>query len=208
MHLPLLPAISNSDVYVTGDVSIDASAAIAPGVIIQAEPDSKIIIAAGVCIGMGAILHAHKGTLEVESGAILGAGVLVVGKCKIGNNACIGSATTIWNTSIEPWQVVPPASLLGDTGRQVAETSAPVADEMPTTEAATPENGQSLQENGKHSGSPTPQETTSEEAPTQKDAELSPPAAGNPIYGQANLNRLMLTLFPHNKSLNPSPEDK
>ena len=207
MHLPLLPAISNSDVYVTGDVSIDASAAIAPGVIIQAEPDSKIIIAAGVCIGMGAILHAHKGTLEVESGAILGAGVLVVGKGKIGNNACIGSATTIWNTSIEPWQVVPPASLLGDTGRQVAETSPPVAEEMPTTEPATPEKGQSPQENGKHGDSLTPQETTSEDAPAQKDAELSPPAS-NPIYGQANLNRLMLTLFPHNKSLNPSPEDK
>ena len=127
MHLPRLPSISNADVYVKGDVSIDQNAAIAPGVILQADPDSQIIIAAGVCIGMGAILHAHKGILEVEAGAILGAGVLVVGVGKIGENACIGATTTIWNSSVESWQVVPPGSVLGDKSQKITKEAAPEA---------------------------------------------------------------------------------
>ncbi len=32
----------------------------------------------------------------------------MVGKGKIGANACIGSATTVFNYSVEPGQVVPP----------------------------------------------------------------------------------------------------
>jgi len=123
MHLPTLTLTSNSHIYVEGDVSIDEGAVIAQGVILQAAPDSKIIIAAGVSIGMGSILHAQGGTLEVEASANLGAGVLVVGKGKIGKNACIGSLTTIWNHSVEPWEVVPAASILGDKGRQVADIS-------------------------------------------------------------------------------------
>jgi carbon dioxide concentrating mechanism protein CcmN len=125
MHLPRLPSISNADVYVKGDVSINQNAAIAPGVILQADPDSRIIIAAGVCIGMGAILHAHKGTLEVEAGAVLGAGVLVVGVSKIGEHACIGATTTIWNSSVESWQVVPPGSVVGDKGQKMTPEAAP-----------------------------------------------------------------------------------
>ncbi|NEQ10056.1 MAG: transferase, partial [Moorea sp. SIO4E2] len=111
-------------------MSIDPSAAISAGVILRADPDSKITIAAGVCIGMGAIIHAHKGTVEVESGASLGAGVLVVGKGKIGANASIGSLTTIWNHSVESLQVVPSASVLGDKGRPLPEESQPTPDSL------------------------------------------------------------------------------
>ncbi len=131
MHLPPLPSIINSHVIVTGDVSIDKSAAIAPGVILQADPDSRITIAAGVCIGMGAILHAHKGILEIDAGAILGAGVLVVGVGKIGANACIGAATTIWNSSVDSWQVLPAGSMVGETGRKIADNSPPPPPETP-----------------------------------------------------------------------------
>ncbi|NET57474.1 MAG: transferase [Symploca sp. SIO2E6] len=123
MHVPALPLTSNSHIYVEGDVSINPSAVIAQGVILQAAPDSKIIIAAGVSIGMGSILHAQGGTLEIEASANLGAGVLVVGKGKIGKSSCIGALTTIWNHSVEPWQVVPAASILGYRGRQIAEVS-------------------------------------------------------------------------------------
>ncbi len=125
MHLPKLLLSNNSHIHVEGNVSIDPSAAISAGVILRADPDSKITIAAGVCIGMGAIIHAHKGTVEVESGASLGAGVLVVGKGKIGANASIGSLTTIWNHSVESLQVVPSASVLGDKGRPLPEQSQP-----------------------------------------------------------------------------------
>jgi carbon dioxide concentrating mechanism protein CcmN len=135
MHLPTLPLSSNSHVYTEGDVSIDPSAAIAPGVILRAAPDTKIVIAAGVCIGMGSILHAQGGTLEVEAGANLGAGVLIVGKGTIGANACIGAVTTICNASIEPWHVVPAASVVGDKGRQIVSVSSvPTAPKVETEE--------------------------------------------------------------------------
>ncbi|NER86807.1 MAG: transferase [Moorea sp. SIO2C4] len=130
MHLPKLLLSNNSHIHVEGNVSIDPSAAISAGVILRADPDSKITIAAGVCIGMGAIIHAHKGTVEVESGASLGAGVLVVGKGKIGANASIGSLTTIWNHSVESLQVVPSASVLGDKGRPLPEESQPTPDSL------------------------------------------------------------------------------
>ena len=130
MHLPKLLLSNNSHIYVEGNVSIDPSAVISAGVILRADPDSKITIAAGVCIGMGAIIHAHKGTVEVESGASLGAGVLVVGKGKIGTNASIGSLTTIWNHSVESLQVVPSASVLGDKGRPLPEESQPTPDTL------------------------------------------------------------------------------
>jgi carbon dioxide concentrating mechanism protein CcmN len=118
MYLPSLHPVSNSHFYVSGNVTIDPSAAIAPGVLFQADPESQIIIAAGVCIGMGTILHAHEGILEVESGANIGTGVLMVGKGKIGTNACIGSMTTILNSDLGSGEVVPPGSLIGDASRQ------------------------------------------------------------------------------------------
>ncbi|MEH2236481.1 transferase [Nostoc sp.] len=122
MSVPLLHLSNNFDSYISGEVSIHPSAVLAPGVILLAAVNSKIIIGPGVCIGMGAILQVHEGTLEVEAGANLGAGFLMVGKGKIGANACIGSATTVFNYSVEPGQVVPSGSILGDTSRQIAQT--------------------------------------------------------------------------------------
>ncbi|RMG11014.1 MAG: hypothetical protein D6728_09475, partial [Cyanobacteria bacterium J055] len=101
----------------SGDVTIHPGAAIAPGVILQAAPNSRITIADGVCIGIGAVLNAYDGTISIESGATLGAGVLIVGGGTVGTRACVGAATTIFNQSIAPWQVVPAGSLIGDSSR-------------------------------------------------------------------------------------------
>jgi carbon dioxide concentrating mechanism protein CcmN len=214
MHLPTLQLSSNSHVYVEGDVSIDPSAAIASGVILRADQDSKIIIAAGVCIGMGSILHAYQGTLEVEAGANLGAGVLVVGKGKIGQNACIGTITTIWNDSIEPWQVVPAGSVIGDRGRQIADvssasTSTPISHVPDTSEPSISTTAQESP-NGQVPYKPTVVSTTPthEDLPTEPQAEEPNTEAGTFVYGQGNLNRLLKTLFPYNnQSLNRPPED-
>jgi carbon dioxide concentrating mechanism protein CcmN len=119
VYLPPLQAMHDSQVFISGDVTIDPSAAIAPGVLLQASAGSSIIIAAGVCIGMGAVLHACDGTLEIQSGASLGAGVLVVGAGIIGPNACIGSQSTLLNTSVEGKLLVPAGSVLGDRSRQI-----------------------------------------------------------------------------------------
>ena len=120
--MPLLqpPSINKSHFCVLGDVRIDDSAAIAPGVILQADTNFSLTIGAGVCIGMGTILHAHQGNLEIQMGAVLGAGVLVVGAVTIGANACIGSTTTIWNAHVDPEQIIIPGSVVGKIGREVA----------------------------------------------------------------------------------------
>jgi carbon dioxide concentrating mechanism protein CcmN len=119
VYLPPLQAMHDSQVYVSGDVTIDPSAVIASGVLLQASPGSTITIAAGVCIGMGAVLHAYEGTLEIQAGASLGAGVLLVGAGVIGPNACIGSQSTLLNPSVERQVLVPSGSVLGDRSRQI-----------------------------------------------------------------------------------------
>lgn len=202
MLMPLLRSVELSQYYVSGDVTIDKSAAIAPGAILHADPGSRIIVAAGACIGMGAILHARDGTLAVEVGAILGAGVLLVGKAKIGANACVGAATTIVDSNVASQQVVSPGSLVGDSSRQVAQTpseEAPtgaIAPDAPSEEAAPP---------ASESTEPAAATDRPEEPPSEAPAgeHSTPPSPESPAsfqtvaYSQRHLNRLMLTLFPH-----------
>jgi len=197
MYLPPLHPISNSQFYVSGNVTIDPSAAIAPGVLLQADPESQIIIASGVCIGMGAILHAHAGILEVEQGANLGTGVLIVGKGKIEANACIGSMTTILNSSVGAGKVVPPGSLIGDPSRQVAETQGSESTTTPVFESSS-----NHQVSEPSDSPPTPDESVSnQQAPEALEA------SGTQVYGQASLNRLLSTLLPHRQALNRPLQD-
>ncbi|MGH1393932.1 MAG: transferase [Trichormus sp.] len=125
MSVPPLRLQNNFDSYISGEVTIHPSAVLAPGVILQAATNSKIIIGAGVCIGMGSILQVSEGIIEVEPGVNLGAGFLMVGQGKIGMNACIGAATTVFNCSVAPGLVVPPGSVLGDKSRQINLTEPP-----------------------------------------------------------------------------------
>lgn len=124
MALPPLRLGDRFESYISGDVIIHNSAVLAPGVIIRATGDSKIMIGAGVCIGMGTILQVETGILEIGNGANLGAGVLIIGAGIIGENACIGAATTIYNSFVLPTQIIPPGSMLGNTGRQYTLTPA------------------------------------------------------------------------------------
>jgi len=124
MSVSLLQLGDRFDTYIHGDVIIHPSAVLAPGIILQAATNSRIVIGAGVCLGMGSILQVSEGILEIEAGANLGAGFLMVGQGKIGANACIGAATTVFNYSVAPGQVIASGSILGDTSRQVVEPSA------------------------------------------------------------------------------------
>jgi carbon dioxide concentrating mechanism protein CcmN len=182
MHLPRSPLISDDHLYISGDVTLDDSAAIAPNVMLQADPGCKIIVAAGVSIGSGSILHAHNGNLEIDAGATLGSGVLVMGSGKIGADACIGARATVMNSSIAPEYAVPPGAIIGDYSAatpspQVAPSEAPAA--PVETNGATPVNQNG---NGK-----------------------------KPVSGQIYLERMMVMMFPHqleNQKLpNPSPDD-
>lgn len=196
MYLPSLHPISNSHFYVSGNVNIHPSAAIAPGVLLQADPESQIIIGAGVCVGMGTILHAYEGILEVESGANIGTGVLIVGKGKIGTNACIGSMTTILNSDLGWGEVVPPGSLIGDASRQ--------SDQKP--EATTTLVFESSSNHQVSEGLAASATTPDESSLNQQAPELA--ATVTQVYGQASLNRLLSTLLPHRQSLNRSLQDE
>jgi len=191
MNLPPLQPVSSSHFYVSGDVIIAPSAAIAPGVILQADSNSQLIIAAGACIGMGVILHAYGGILEIETGANLGAGALVIGKGKIGVNACVGPATTIFNCSVGWGQVVPPGSLLGDNSRQTSEVQGGVTAATPVLPLEPERNVM----NGATISTPVASELSpGQDAPESNDRSTQ-------VYGQEHLNQLLGKLLPYRQSL-------
>jgi carbon dioxide concentrating mechanism protein CcmN len=219
MPLPQIQPISHCEIYVSGDVIIHESAVIAPGTILQAAPNSQIIIREGVCLGMGTILTAYQGSIIIEAGAMVGAGVLMVGHARIGQNACIGAATTIWNASIEGRTVVPAGSLIGDTSRKIAiipeDESIDIAQSLPS----------SSQVNGKEKGhyqaveedlwaTETEIETKTEEnLPLESNIEVQvqtpsteleekTPTPSSPVVGQVYINQLLVTLFPDRNSSN------
>lgn len=214
MQLPSLELIDDCHIYISGDVIVHPSAAIAPGVLLQADPGCRLIVAGGVCIGQGSVLHAHQGWLEIEAGVTLGSGVLVVGQGKIGANACIGALTTIINGSVEPNQIVPPGSLLGETGRSVSlppaaspppppspvRLSAHVEAPPPTPEPppAEPTDTKPVSE--------TSNSDQSAEAAKTADTETSKQTLTQ-VYGQAYVERIMITMFPHRRSLNQTPPE-
>ncbi|XHX80071.1 MAG: hypothetical protein RBJ76_09140 [Stenomitos frigidus ULC029] len=196
MHVPSLQPVNSSHFCVSGDVTIHPTAVIASGVLLQADPEARIIIGAGTCVGMGTVIHAHQGTLEVEAEVTIGAGVLIIGACKIGISACIGAASTLWNHSIARGEIVPPLSLLG-----VPEGSTPDRQPVETIAVDTP--------------SPTDVPLVQAQAAPNEavDPAATKPAAeiqlsfSTPVYGQANLNRLLSTLLPHRQMFLNSSED-
>lgn len=202
MHQSPLQLISTSPACASGDVAIDPSAAIAIGVLIQADPNSKIVIAAGVCIGMGSIIHAQHGTLQIGAGANLGAGVLILGQCHIAENTCIGSLSTILNSSTTPGQVIPPNSLLdGISTESIDSSTVAIKPEVTTSHPTTQE---------------TANETVVSTSTTQVIAEVitevkssdstSQTKATN--HGQEQLNRLMGKLFPNRQPPDLSPTNQ
>jgi carbon dioxide concentrating mechanism protein CcmN len=203
--------MSDAHIYISGNVTIHPSAAIAPSVMLQADPDSQLIVAAGACIGVGCVLHAHQGTLEVETGATLGSGVLIIGQGSIGAHACIGAMTTIINSSIPPEEIVPPGSLIGDRSRQVVIVEAsepyvapPPPQSMPQAEAP------SVSEES--SPAPSSPDNHKPDASGEKDGEAQEPEQPSSapthqgtvqvVYGRAYLEQMMVAMFPHRQPLN------
>ncbi len=184
MQLSPPQPVSTSHFCVIGDVTIHPHAKIAPGAILQAAPQSKIVIAAGACIGTGVVIQAFQGTITIDSNAVLGAGVLVLGQATIGVNACIGDCTTIINTDIVAQQVIPEGSLMGDSGRSPFEQ--PQKD-LPLSEVSPSD-----------PGSPS---SWSTHPPTPSPAPASPPQRQSHVIGRAYVTQMLQVLF----ARNPSP---
>jgi carbon dioxide concentrating mechanism protein CcmN len=184
MYLPPPHPIGDFRICVIGDVQIHANAVIAPGVLLCADSDAQILIGAGVCVGLGTVLHACQGTLEVGEGANLGTGVLFVGKGKIGNHACIGSSTTLLNVDIAAGAVISPGSLIGDHSRQASDLK---------TEPAAPD-----QENLPPTASPEALPIEAHPVPTPPDSSPAPKPSSQ-VYGKGYLNQMMGKIFPKNE---------
>ena len=160
----MLPPTDETHFTMSGDVTIHPGAAIAPGVVLQADPGSRIVIGAGVCIGMGSLLHAYQGSLEIAQGSTLGFRVLIVGAGHIGANACIGPGVTIIANSVPDGAVIPAGTIIGDAGRSqvINAPPDPAPPATPATEAAKP-----------FSASPSPIPSTP--ASTDSDSSSTPP---------------------------------
>jgi carbon dioxide concentrating mechanism protein CcmN len=174
---PLHPALGQA--LLSGNVTVHPGAVVACGVILKTDAHSQLIVEAGVCIGMGSVVHARQGNLILEAGASLGAGSLIVGYGKIGSNACIGSLTTILNPDIASGQMIPPGALLGDSSRNPAIQTTAVQPQLAQT-----------------NGAPS--------------LELSAPEGEQErpvIVGQAYVNRLRMSLFPHQAQLEAPIDD-
>lgn len=182
MYLPSVQPIPHQDIYINGDVYIDPQAIVAPGVILQAAPNSRIVVKAGACLGMGTVLNAYQGMIQIDSGAVLGPGVLIIGNCHIGSNACIGTASTVLDTKIESKRMIPPGSLIGDRSRHLGQDSTPIETELPEKET-TPEYPEPI----------IVEKTESEE--------IKSPIVNSPVIGEVYINQLLLTLFPEGKNL-------
>lgn len=113
-------AVSHTHYCIVGDVTVDASAAIAPGVVLQALPGSRIIIGSGACLAGGVCVQAKAGLLTISPGATLGANVLVVGSGRVGANACISPGSTLMNPQIEDNALLPPNTLSGAAPKKAA----------------------------------------------------------------------------------------
>jgi carbon dioxide concentrating mechanism protein CcmN len=215
MYLPPLQAMHDSQAQSIGDVTVHPSAAIAPGVLLQAEEGSQIIIAASVCLGMGTVLHAYNGTLEIREGANLGAGVLIIGSGTIGSHACIGTSSTIIESSVQSQQILPPGSLLGDRSRSTqseSKSNESRSDESQSNPSTS--NGASAQTPLKTSSVADPWASDSENSADQPAGSQQHPTPNSsngsartaPIHGKDYVNNLLSTLLPHRANLGPSSE--
>ncbi|MGI0491667.1 hypothetical protein ACN4EG_07630 [Alkalinema pantanalense CENA528] len=110
--------INTTQYCVSGDVVVHPGAAIAPGVLLQADPGSRIIIRSGVCIGLGSVIHASHGTITINEGANLGAGVLLIGDVSVGARACLGSAVTVLDSTVNAGAILEAGTIVGDRSRQ------------------------------------------------------------------------------------------
>lgn len=120
MPLPILqPSTTNIPPQIRGDVTIDPSVIVSSGVILNATPGNKIIIHAGVCLGMGTIITAHEGDVEIQANAILGSGTLILGSCVVGSQASLGTSVTVYHAKVERLSVIPAGSIIGDYSRKL-----------------------------------------------------------------------------------------
>jgi carbon dioxide concentrating mechanism protein CcmN len=207
IYLPPPQPSLNKDIRVSGDVEIHPTASLASGVILQAGPNQKIIIGADACIGMGAIINAAQGSINIGSGAILGAGVLIIGASKIGNNCCIGTSSTIFQSDVASMMVVEPGSIIGDSSRQLEQDSDKHLKSPSNNSQQAHTNATKQVEKSDFRAVQNYNNTANTSSAIQVKSSAQTPVnqKKEPVVGQLYINELLITLFPHNKTSPPDP---
>lgn len=196
------------DYYIGANVEVAPDVVIAAGVVLEAAPGARLVVASGVCVGVGVIVQAAGGKLVIGTGVSLGVGVLVLGQGRVNAHACIGAESTLLNPQVEAGAVIPAKSLLGvpdspQSDRPSAthngqSASAAIPDASDITDAET--NGARLGDDPSQPGET--ENGHSEEAPTADSAMAASPAPAKIVYGRDQVTQLMKTLFPHRDALN------
>jgi carbon dioxide concentrating mechanism protein CcmN len=162
VELQSLHPVDERQSWIGGDVVVDPSAVIGPGVLLQADGGCRIAIAAGVIIGMGSVLHARSGAIAVGRGATLGAGVLLVGAVTVGSGARLGMGVTVIDAQVPDGQLVLPGALLGGSAESIDSTEsaaspppAPVPQPSPEPAIADDTNSNSDPKPSDHPPSPS-----------------------------------------------------
>jgi carbon dioxide concentrating mechanism protein CcmN len=163
---------------IRGNVHISPDVAIAPDVVLEAVPGSRLVIADGVCLGSGVIVQAYGGDLVVAAHASVGKDVLLVGTGRVGERACIGAESTLINPQVEEDSVIVARSLLGVP---TPTSTAAVASEVTSTAPASKGPEADVAPPAEHNGA------------------LTTPAT---VYGREQVMQLVKTLFPHRDLLN------
>lgn len=210
--------VSHTHYYRGGDVVVDASAAIAPGVVLRAAPDgSSIHIGPGVCVGAGVVIQAKHGRVSIEAGVSLGTGVLIVGHGHVGKDACIGPSSTLINPAIAPRTVIPSCSLIeaniSQAGTATSSNGASTSFQTSNFQSNTnpvpsmpmpPRTSPTVQPQAVSPKSVNvpdiesmaqPSDTTTVESPS------SIASQNNHVYGREHLSSLLSALFPHRQPL-------
>ena len=205
--------------YIGRNVELGPDVVIAAGAVLEAAPDSQLKIAAGVCIGNGAVIQVYGGNLTIAAGANIGQEVLVVGAGQIGERACIGAESTVIHPRMEADAVIPAKSLIRDHDQVLhpspstassngqaetvadhhASTSGPPA-AADTTQADTQPSPSSETKSDNHHNNGHGQAET----PDATDGTMT---AANFVYGRDQVMQLVKTLFPHRDMLNDADDN-
>ncbi|MGD1937661.1 MAG: hypothetical protein ACFCA4_08920 [Cyanophyceae cyanobacterium] len=221
--LPLHP-ISDRDSWIAGEVVVDSTAVVAPGVLLQAEPGCRIRIGPGAVVGMGTVIHAYNGAIEVGAGVNVGAAVLLVGRVTVGDRACVGAQTTVMNAVVNMGQAIAPGSLIGvpyDSGPSPSSTTSSSYSQTSTVSQATSLDDASKSWNYTASSSETftasgsassPGNSQSNHqsmsSPRENGGTMARPMPQGIVYGKVQLEKLMVTMFPHRYSPNDDASDR
>ncbi|MEM9771308.1 MAG: hypothetical protein AAF889_06875 [Cyanobacteria bacterium P01_D01_bin.73] len=220
MSLQPLHPISDRDSWIAGEVVVDSTAVVAPGVLLQADPGCRIRIGPGAVVGMGTVIHAYNGAIEVGAGVNVGAAVLLVGRVTVGDRACVGAQTTVMNAVVNMGQAIAPGSLIGVPYETAPSTNGSTSSSYSRT--STVSQSTSLDDASKswnYTASTSSSETFTVSGSSGQSGESAPPppshdggAMARPmpqgiVYGKVQLEKLMVTMFPHRYSPNGAGDD-